>query len=36
MEVFNHYAQYYDLLYSTKNYEAEVNYVDSLIKKYCP
>jgi len=36
MEVFNKYAQYYDLLYSTKNYEAEVNYVDSLIEKYCP
>ena len=36
MEVFNHYAAYYDLLYTTKNYEAEVNYVDSLIKKYCP
>ena len=36
MEVFNHYARYYDLLYTTKNYEAEVNYVDALIKKYCP
>lgn len=36
MEVFNHYAAYYDLLYTSKNYEAEVNYVDALIKKYCP
>ncbi len=36
MEVFNHYAQYYDLLYSTKNYKAEVDYVDNLIRKYSP
>jgi predicted TPR repeat methyltransferase len=34
MSIFNHYAQYYDLLYTTKNYEVEVNYVDTLIKKY--
>lgn len=36
MEVFNHSAQYYDLLYTTKNYETEVNYVDTLIKKHSP
>lgn len=36
MEVFNHYAAYYDLLYTSKNYEAEVNYVEALIKKYYP
>jgi len=34
MNIFNHYAEYYDLLYSTKDYESEVNYVDGLIKKY--
>ena len=36
MEVFNHSAQYYDLLYSTKKYDVEVAYVDQLIKKYNP
>lgn len=34
MKVFNHYAEYYDLLYSEKNYKAEVDYVDDLIQKY--
>lgn len=36
MKVFNHYAQYYDLLYSAKEYDIEANYVDGLIKKHCP
>lgn len=30
------YAKYYDLLYKDKDYEAEVEYVDSLIKRYNP
>jgi SAM-dependent methyltransferase len=34
MKVFDHYAQYYDLLYSVKNYEAEADYVSSLIQKF--
>lgn len=28
------YAQYYDLLYADKDYQAEVNYVDTLIIRY--
>lgn len=28
------YSQYYDLLYSDKDYQSEVNYVDSLIKAH--
>jgi SAM-dependent methyltransferase len=36
MKVFDHYAQYYDLLYSTKGYEAEVDYVCALIEKFGP
>lgn len=36
MEVFNYYAEYYDLLYTTKNYEAESNYVNDLIKTFSP
>jgi 2-polyprenyl-3-methyl-5-hydroxy-6-metoxy-1,4-benzoquinol methylase len=36
MKVFDHYAQYYDLLYSVKDYEAEANYVSSLIGKFGP
>ncbi|HNZ26108.1 MAG TPA: class I SAM-dependent methyltransferase [Spirochaetota bacterium] len=31
---FGAYAKYYDLLYKDKNYRDEVDYVDSLIKKY--
>lgn len=31
---FNYYSQYYDLLYHDKDYASEVNYIDSLIKKY--
>jgi SAM-dependent methyltransferase len=34
MKVFDHYAQYYDLLYSVKGYEAEANYVCGLIEKF--
>ena len=34
MNVFENYANYYDLLYQDKNYHAEVDYIDSLIKKY--
>ena len=34
MNVFQDYAKYYDLLYKDKNYEQEVNYIESLIKKY--
>lgn len=34
MKVFDHYAQYYDLLYSVKDYEAEANYVCALIDKF--
>lgn len=34
MKIFDAYAEYYDLLYADKNYETEVNYIDSLIKHY--
>jgi len=33
---FKAYSKYYDLLYSNKNYEAEVKYIDKLVKKYSP
>lgn len=33
-DCFSAYSQYYDLLYSDKNYEAEVGYIDTLLKKY--
>ena len=32
-EIFNAYAEYYDLLYSNKDYSSEAQYIDSLIKK---
>ena len=32
--VFEKYSQYYDLLYRDKDYTAEVDYVESLLKKY--
>ena len=35
MTVFDKYSRYYDLLYSDKNYEVEVDFVDGLLKKYC-
>ncbi len=36
MNVFDGYSQYYDLLYSDKDYLAEVEYIVSHIKKYLP
>jgi len=33
---FNLYSKYYDLLYSSKNYNAEANYISDCIKKYYP
>jgi len=35
-KVFGMYAEYYDLLYKDKNYDAETDYVVSLLKKYMP
>ncbi|HWQ95830.1 MAG TPA: class I SAM-dependent methyltransferase [Candidatus Methylomirabilis sp.] len=34
MSVFGSYSNYYDLLYKDKNYPAEVDFIDSLFKKY--
>jgi SAM-dependent methyltransferase len=34
--VFNKYSKYYDLLYSDKDYKAEVDYIKNIIKKYNP
>lgn len=34
MAIFNKYSQYYDLLYSDKDYEGEADYIDRLIKRY--
>lgn len=34
MNIFDNYAEFYDLFYHDKNYQAEANYVDGLIKKY--
>jgi SAM-dependent methyltransferase len=36
MSVFIDYSDYYDLLYSDKPYDKEVNYLYSLIKKHAP
>lgn len=36
MSVFGNYSRYYNLLYRDKDYQGEVNYIDSLIKKYNP
>lgn len=36
MAVFKHYAQYYNLLYKDKDYQAEVSYILSLIRQYKP
>ncbi len=36
MNVFNAYADYYDLLYKDKDYSAEADYVDQLIKQRRP
>ena len=32
--VFKDYSRYYNLLYKDKNYQAETNYIDELIRKY--
>ncbi len=34
--VFNEYSQYYNLLYKDKNYKAEVDYIDGVIRDYSP
>ena len=36
MKIFDKYSDYYDLLYKDKDYAAEVDYVNRLIKKYLP
>ncbi|GBG57990.1 putative methyltransferase YqeM [Sporomusaceae bacterium FL31] len=36
MGIFGAYSQYYDLVYKDKNYAEEVDYVDSIIRKYKP
>jgi SAM-dependent methyltransferase len=36
MSVFCHYANYYDLLYKDKDYEAEANHVDEILQRYLP
>ncbi|HET9570356.1 MAG TPA: class I SAM-dependent methyltransferase [Bacteroidales bacterium] len=33
---FNYYSKYYDLLYSTKNYNEEAKYISECINKYHP
>lgn len=33
MKVFEAYSEYYDLLYNTKDYAAEANYIDTLLKE---
>lgn len=35
-DTFNAYAEYYDLIYSEKNYSGEARYVHNLIQQYCP
>ncbi|MFZ3046063.1 MAG: class I SAM-dependent methyltransferase, partial [Desulfatirhabdiaceae bacterium] len=34
--VFSEYAHYYDLLYQDKDYQAEADYVDRLIRRFHP
>jgi SAM-dependent methyltransferase len=34
MNVFNHYARYYDLLYRDKDYSGEAEFIDRLIQTY--
>ncbi len=36
MSVFGLYSRYYDLLYKEKDYLAETNYIDGLIKRFNP
>lgn len=35
MTVFNKYSRYYDLLYSDKSYDVEVDFIAGLLKKHC-
>jgi SAM-dependent methyltransferase len=34
MNIFDNYAEFYDLIYHDKDYQGESNYIDGLIKKY--
>jgi SAM-dependent methyltransferase len=34
--IFDHYSNFYDLLYADKDYEAETAYILGLVKKYMP
>ena len=34
--IFDAYSEYYDLLYTDKNYSVEAAYIDALIKRYAP
>ncbi|MGB5541663.1 MAG: class I SAM-dependent methyltransferase [Gammaproteobacteria bacterium] len=36
MSNFRKYASYYDLLYLDKDYSAEVDYIDTLLRRYAP
>lgn len=36
MNIFGKYAQYYDLLYSDKDYDGEVRFINGLIQKHVP
>jgi SAM-dependent methyltransferase len=36
MSNFRKYASYYDLLYRDKDYPVEVDYLNSLLRRYCP
>ncbi len=35
-KVFNKYSEYYDLIYSDKDYQREVNFIHELIQKFYP
>ena len=35
-EIFNQYAEYYDLFYRGKDYAAEAAFVEGLIRRHCP
>ncbi len=36
MNIFDNYAEFYDLIYHDKDYQGESNYINSLIKEYLP
>ena len=36
MNVFGHYARYYDLLYKDKDYQGEADFLSSLVKEHFP